>query len=142
MASERGLTLPPLTKDWSVLDAETGDVLEPRPSTDHLNAEGRNNVQRRWEESREVVIQSRDTIQALTVQKQNLVRENDRLRAGTAQLLGDIKLFVDTAEQILAADPGMEPSTSPTSYLERWKVYFEDILRNSEAAGSGANTTT
>jgi hypothetical protein len=140
MASEgRGLTLPPLTRDWSVLDAETGDVLEPSSSTCSSNSEEeRQRMQRIRTESREVAIQSKKAIEALEAQKQTLVQENAKLRASTAQLLGDIKDFVDTAEQVVAVNPDMEPSTSPASYLARWKLYFEDILRSSEAAGGGS----
>lgn len=90
--------------------------------------------------SREVAIQSKKAIEDLEAQKQNLVRENVMLRAATAQLLGDIKEFVDTAEQVLAVDLDTEPSTSPTSYLVHWKSYFGDVLRDSEAARGGAVT--
>ena len=95
-------------------------------------------MQRIRTESREVAIQSKKAIEALEAQKQTLVQENAKLRASTAQLLGDIKDFVDTAEQVVAVNPDMEPSTSPASYLARWKLYFEDILRSSEAAGGGS----
>lgn len=89
--------------------------------------------------SREVAIQLKKAVEDLEAQKQNLARENVKLRAATAQLLGDIKEFVDAAEQVLAVDPGTEPSTS-TSHLAHWKLYFGNVLRDSEAARGEAGT--
>lgn len=140
MASERGLTLPPLTQDWSVLDPETGDVLEPGTSTSPSDFEvERQKMEKLRKASREVAIQLKKAVEDLEAQKQNLARENVKLRAATAQLLGDIKEFVDAAEQVLAVDPGTEPSTS-TSHLAHWKLYFGNVLRDSEAARGEAGT--